>query len=125
MSEHALALDNLLKKASNDARLKFNRDKARAKRETEKQEATSLGITVKELKQKKAFDRASRPTAQEVENLKKILVVAPLLKSLKDEVEILLEKMNEDSKKVKITYVERHVWYLKKAINICKDWGKV
>lgn len=123
-SEQAITLDALIKKASNDARLKFNRDKARDKREVEKQTALKLGVTVKELRQQKSLARSSRPTRQEVENLKRIIEVGPVLKSLKDELEFLLEKMNEDSKNVKIVYVQRYTRELRQAIGVCREWGR-
>lgn len=104
-----------------------SRQVARERRAALEADAAKLGISPKELEERRKAERlAKNPhkvTKQDIDRTRRIMAVAPSLRDLKDEVEALLTLMETEPKKVHITHIDRNVKYIREVIGTLHYWG--
>lgn len=115
-----------------EERSKFQKERqrqlAKVRREHIKTQAEKRGISFDEMK---AIDKAeridvknSRATKADVERTKRLLIVGPALRELKDEIDSVLAQLEKDPKKVTITYPKRVKRRIEEVVKIIGGWNR-
>jgi len=92
-----------------------------------KTKAKNLGVTVKELQAQKRNEQGKNKfscTKKDVERTKKLIFAGPVLKSLYDEINQIMNNIDNNPKKVNIKYLNRSLGSINKTISFLRAWNE-